>query len=89
MLVGAEEILRTAVDVREVAAATTRDEDFLADAVGPFEDGDTAPAFAGFGGAEESCSAGAENDRIEFVSHCGQARNCLSSNCTCVRETTR
>jgi hypothetical protein len=42
------EVFRLTVDVCEVAASSTGDEDFLADAVGVFEDGDAAPALAGF-----------------------------------------
>ncbi len=46
-----EEILRLAMDVGEVAAASAGDEDFLADAVGVFEDGDATAALARFDGA--------------------------------------
>ena len=49
------------MNVREVAAAAAGDEYFLADAVGTLEDGDAAPAFAGFGRTEEPSSASAEN----------------------------
>jgi hypothetical protein len=48
MLVGAEEILRPAVNVREIATAASGNEDFLTDAIGTFEDCDAAPALAGF-----------------------------------------
>ena len=67
MLVGADEILRAAMDIREIAAAAAGDEDFLADAIGAFEDGDAASALAGFGRAEESCGAGAEDESVKFV----------------------
>ncbi len=67
VLVGAEEILRAAVDVREVAAAAAGDENFLADAIGTLEDSDAASALAGFDGAEESRGACAENESVKFV----------------------
>jgi len=67
MLVGADEILRTAVDICEIATAAAGDEDFLADAIGAFEDGDAASALAGFGCAEESCGARAEDKSVKFV----------------------
>ena len=68
MLVGADEILRAAVDVRKVASATAGDEDFLADAIGALKDGDAASALSSFGCAEESCGAGAEDENVKFVS---------------------
>jgi hypothetical protein len=63
----AEEILRAAVHVREIAAAAAGDEDFLANAIGTLEDGHAAAAFAGFGGAEESCGTSAENQCVKLV----------------------
>ena len=60
-----EEIFRPAMNVGEVAAASAGDEDFFADAVGVFEDGDAAAALAGFDGAHEAGSAGTENEHIE------------------------
>lgn len=65
--VGAEEILGAAMEVRKVAAAAPGNENFLADAVGTFEDGDAAPALAGFERAEKSRGAGAEDENIKFV----------------------
>jgi hypothetical protein len=54
VFVRAEKILGAAMEIREIAAATARDQDFLADAIGPFEDRDAASTFAGLGRAEES-----------------------------------
>ena len=73
MLVGAEEVFGARVDVREITAAAAGDEDFFADAIGAFEDGDAAAAFAGFGGAEESGGARAEDECVKFVRRFGQA----------------
>ncbi len=60
MGIGGEEILRLGMEVGEVAAASTGDEDFFADAVGVFEDGDASAAFGGFDGAESAGGAGAD-----------------------------
>ena len=49
--IGGEEILRLAMDVGEIAAASAGDEDFLADAVGVLQDRDAAAALARFDGA--------------------------------------
>jgi len=67
MLVGAEEILRAAVNVREIATAASGNEDFLANTIGTLEDRDAASAFAGFRGTEESRGAGAEDESVKFV----------------------
>jgi hypothetical protein len=67
VLICAEKILRAAVDVREIAAAAAGDEDFLANVIGTLEDGDAAAAFAGFGGAQESCGTSAENQSVKLV----------------------
>src|SRR5208283_315002 len=42
--IGGEEILRLAMKIGEVAATSAGDEDFLADAVGVFEDSDATAA---------------------------------------------
>jgi len=73
VFVGAEKILGTAVDVREIAAPAAGDEDFFADAIGTLEDGYAASAFAGLRGAEESRSTGAENESVKFVGWLRQA----------------
>src|SRR5207248_8255032 len=54
-------------NVGEIAAATAGDQNFLADAVGVLEDGDTPAAFAGFNGAEKSGGTGAENQSVKSV----------------------
>jgi hypothetical protein len=86
MLVGTEEILRAAMDIREVAASAARDEDFLTDAIGTFEDRNAASAFAGLGRAEKTRGAGAENDSVKFVRQWRQVlAEPLAANCPCVR----
>ena len=73
MFIGAEEILRTAVDICEIATAAAGDENFLADAIGTFEDRDAASTLAGLCRTKESRGAGAEDESIEFVSQRIQA----------------
>jgi hypothetical protein len=65
MRVGGEEVFGLAVEVGEIAAASAGDEDFFAEAVGVFEDGDAASALAGFNGAHEACCPAAENQCVE------------------------
>src|SRR5208337_4580492 len=62
-----EEILRLAMNVGEVAAAPAGDEDFFADAVSVFQDGDAAAALARFDGAQQACSAAADYQNVEFL----------------------
>ena len=50
--IGGDKIFRRAMNVGEVAATSPGNEDFLADAVGVFQDGDAAAALAGFDGAQ-------------------------------------
>jgi hypothetical protein len=64
--VGGEKIFRLAMDVREVAAPASGDEDFLAYFFGAFEQKDTVVAFAGFDGAEEAGCAGTQDDCVEI-----------------------
>ncbi len=46
--IGGDEIFRSAINVGEVAASSTGDEDFFADALSVIEKGDAASALAGF-----------------------------------------
>ena len=59
--VGREKIFGCAVDIGEIAAASTGNEDFFANAIRVLEDGDAAPTFAGFDGTEETGGAGPED----------------------------
>ena len=47
-----DEVFRPAMEDGEIAAASSGDQDFLADAVGALQHGDASPAFSGFHGAE-------------------------------------
>jgi len=69
--IGGVEILGCGVNVGEIAAATAGDEDFLADAVGVFDDGDATSAFASFESTEEARGTSAENQHIEGTSQSG------------------
>jgi hypothetical protein len=69
--IGGEEILRRAVKIGEVGAATAGDEDFAAEAIGAFEKSDATAAFAAFGGTEETGGAGAEDEDIELADGVG------------------
>ena len=57
--IGGEEVVGSGVQVGEIAAASSGDENFLADAVGMFEDSDAAAAVGGFDGGEEAGGTGA------------------------------
>lgn len=61
MLVGAEKVFRPAVEIREVAPASTGDENFLSGLAGKLEDCNAASAFSGFCGTEKSRGAATEN----------------------------
>jgi len=67
--IGGKKVFRLAMKVCEVAAASARDQDFFANAVGMFEEGDEAPAFCGFDSAHQSRGTGAKNKDIEFGTH--------------------
>ena len=55
------------MEVREIAAATAGDQDFLADAVGMLENADMPAAFAGLNRAEESRGPRTENQCVKFA----------------------
>jgi hypothetical protein len=59
--IGGDKVFRGAMNIGEIATATAGNEDFLADAVGTFEDGDSAAALSCLDGAEEAGGASAEN----------------------------
>jgi hypothetical protein len=62
-----EEVFGAGVEVGEVAAASSGDEDFFSGFIGVVDEEDAAVAAAGFDGAEESCSACSEDDYVELV----------------------
>jgi len=57
--IGGEEVVGGDVKIGEIAAASAGDKNFLADAVGMFEDSDAAAAVRGFDGGEEAGGASA------------------------------
>ena len=64
-LAGQEASLVVAVQIREIAAATARDPDLLAESGRMVEDDDTQAALAGLGRTELAGSAGADHGNIE------------------------
>ena len=65
--IGGEKIIRSAMKVGEIAASTARDEDFLAETISAFKDGDATAALPCFDGAEKAGGSSTENDGIEFA----------------------
>jgi hypothetical protein len=76
MFVCGDEVLRPAMEVGEIAAASAGDQDFLADAFGALQHRDAAAAFAGFDGAEQAGGAGTKNQSVKLVD-----QGKLSSDC--------
>lgn len=70
------------VKVGEIAAASTGNEDFLADAVGVFDDGDAATPFAGFEGTEKAGGASTKDQDIERTGQNGLTRKECRCQCT-------
>ena len=61
-----EKVFRLAIKIREIAAASARDEDFFANFVGAFQNDDAAAAFAGFDSAEEAGGPAPQNHHVEI-----------------------
>ncbi len=59
-----EEVFGGGVQVGEVTAASTGDQDLLADAVGMFQQENTTAAAACMHGAEQASGAGAHNEHV-------------------------
>jgi hypothetical protein len=57
------------VQIREVAAAATGDQDLFADAIGPLQYSNASSASSGFDGAHQAGRARAENHNVERVLH--------------------
>jgi hypothetical protein len=64
--VGGEIVIGRGVEVGEVAAASAGDEDFLAGAVGLFEDESATAAASGFDGAHQARGACSEDEDVDF-----------------------
>ena len=69
--ISGEKILRRAMKVGEIGAATAGDENFAPEAIGTFEQGDAAAAPAAFGGAKEASGAAAEDEDVELADGAG------------------
>jgi hypothetical protein len=63
-------ILRVAIQIGEIAASAAGDQNLFAGTLAALQNGHTAPAFAGFDGAEESRGSRAKHYSIKFVDHC-------------------
>jgi hypothetical protein len=57
------------VQVSEVATSAAGDQNFLAEAIRVFENGDAASALAGFDGAHQAGCAATENESVEGMDH--------------------
>ena len=77
MRIGGDKIFRLAMQVGEIAAAAAGNEDFLADPLRALEHCDAASALAGFDGAHQPGSTGAEDEDIEFLRWFCQKRAAL------------
>jgi hypothetical protein len=76
VFVRGDEVFRPAMEIREIAAASAGDQDFLTDFICAFDHGDAASAFAGLDGAKQSGGSGAKDQSVKFMN---QGR--VSSNC--------
>jgi hypothetical protein len=65
VFVRGEEVLRLAVNVGEIAAASPGNQNLLSNSIGMFEQGNTTAAFAGFDRAEEPRGATTENQSVK------------------------
>ena len=62
-----KEILRLAIQISEITAASAGDQNLLAGTIGALKNRDAPPAFAGFDRAHKSRGSCSQNDRVEFV----------------------
>jgi hypothetical protein len=67
MRIRREKVFRTALQIREVAAAPAGDQYLLPDAIRVFKDQHTASALPCLDGAHQASRASTENDRIESL----------------------
>jgi len=65
MGIGREKMLGLAVNVSEIAASATGDQDFLAQPSCVLDDGDATAAFAGLNRAHQTGRAAPENQNVE------------------------
>ncbi len=69
MRIRGEKVFWLAVKIGEITASAAGDQDFLAQAIGMFEDRDAAAALPRFDGAHQSRRAAAKNECIEGMGH--------------------
>jgi hypothetical protein len=69
MRVRREKILRSAVQVSEIAPPASGDQYLLANAIGVFQHDDAAPALPGGDGAHQSGGASAQDHRMVRMDH--------------------
>ena len=69
MRIGGDEVFRLTVQVGEVAAPTTRNQDLFAYAPSAFQHCNTPSALPCLHGADQARRAAAENDDVKFVFH--------------------
>jgi hypothetical protein len=62
--IAGQEVIGASVKVREIASASTGDEDFLAHALGMFEQRNPSAPLARFDGAHQPGSAPADNEHV-------------------------
>ena len=61
------EIFRLTMNVGEITAPAARDQNLLANSICMLEQGDAAPAFAGFDCTQESRGAGAKDKSVKIL----------------------
>src|SRR5207244_4934498 len=69
MRVGRKKILRSGMQVGEIAASAAGDQDLLADPRGAFKNNDAAATFTGFDGTHEAGRSGPQYDGIVSLIH--------------------
>ena len=60
-----QEVVRSAMQIGEIATPAAGDEDLFADAIGVLQHGGTAATFTGFDGTHQAGGPAAENDYVE------------------------
>ena len=65
MGIGGEEVFGAGMEIGEVGAASSGDEDFFSRFVGVVDEEDAVSAMSGEGGAEEAGGTGSEDDDVE------------------------
>lgn len=69
MRIRGQEIFRTAMKIREIAAASTGDQDLFAGTVRALQDHDAPAPLSGLNRAQQAGGSRAKNDCVKFVGH--------------------